>query len=220
MTPLSLGCIYYFVFTRILNVTRELYLPFVLSGTLLWGFFSSTLIEGVDGLVGNVSLLSKIAIPVQVFALTGTLTNVLTFLFGLPVILAATLLMGGALSASLLLFPLQFGLLSLMAYGLALIFGMGFVYFRDMKQIVQIGLQVWFYATPVLYTDEMIPPHLRHYLFLNPIGPLFVSMRQTLLHGTWPTPVDTLHATLCTIAILLCAGTLLRTVGRTIPEAL
>ena len=76
--------------------------------------------------------------------------------------------------------------LFLMAYSAALVASMLYVYFRDLKHLTSIVLQIWFYATPVVYDESMVPSKYRWILFANPLGNLFSGVHRLLTGGSVP----------------------------------
>lgn len=185
--PLGLCGIYYIVFKQILNVNIPHYVPFILSGVIPWTFFSSTVIEGTETLAGNSGLVTKVPIPTQVFPLVACITNFITFVLALPIVIAFGIYSGVTLGPSLLWLPVLSLTLFMMAHSLALIFSVLYVYLRDLKHAISLVMQVWFYATPIIYRAEMIPSSLKSLLYWNPVGILFMSFHEIMLGQSLPT---------------------------------
>lgn len=186
LSPMAMAMVYYFVFKLVLNVKVPHYLPFILSGVLPWAFFSQSLIEGLESIVVNWGLISKVPIPIQVFPFVGTLTNLVTLCLGLPIVIGIAVVSGVNLGASLLLLPFYFFALFILTYSFALVLSVFYVYFRDLKHIMSIVVQLWFYATPVIYDEKMIPGKYQWILYLNPLGTVFTGLHQVLVKGMWP----------------------------------
>lgn len=186
LTPMAMAAIYYFVFKVILNIQVPNYLIFILSGVLPWTFFGQTVMEGMDALVGNLGLISKVPVPLQVFPYVGSITNLVTLGFSMPILLGAALFSNVSLGPSLIMLIFLFGALFMLAYTISLALAIAFVYFRDLKHLMGIVMQLWFYATPVIYEESMIPPKYKWILFLNPVGSIFTGIHQILGRGQWP----------------------------------
>lgn len=186
LSPLSLVGIYYFVFKTIMKIDSPNYLAYLVSGILPWAFFSQTVIEGMESISGNANLISKIPIPLQVFPLVCTATNFVTLIFALPIMVGVALVSGISLGPSLVSLPLFLGAIAVVGYSFALILGLLFVYFQDLRHITALLIQLWFYATPVLYRFEMVPPQYKIFIYANPIGSSIVAIHQILSNGTWP----------------------------------
>ena len=186
LSPLSLVGIYYFVFKVILKVDSPNYLAYLVSGILPWAFFSQSVMEGMESISGNANLISKIPVPLQVFPLVGTATNFVTLIIAVPIMIGVALVSGIHLGPSLLALPLFLGVIALIGYAAALILGLLFVYFQDLRHITALLIQLWFYGTPVLYRAEMIPHQYKFLIYLNPIGSAIVSIHEILSNGAWP----------------------------------
>jgi ABC-type polysaccharide/polyol phosphate export permease len=181
-----LSMIYYFVFKMILKVEKEHYLPFILTGVFPWVFFSQSILESVESIVGNQSLISKIPIPLQAFPLVGVLTNLLTLLFSLPVLIGIHLVSGLSFHLGTLWFFIFILFLFLQAYSISGILAILFVYLRDLKHAISLLMQILFYATPVLYDESMVPEKYSWVLTLNPVGGIFTGLRTSFLYGELP----------------------------------
>lgn len=186
LSPLGMTAVFYFVFKVVLDIKIPNYLVYILSGMLPWVFFSQTLAEATEVIVSNGSLSTKAPIPQQVFPFVGALTNFVTFTLSIPVLILVALVMDVKLGLSLLILPIYMGLFFFLTYGFAVIFSIGNVFFRDLKHLITILLQVWFYGTPVLYLLSMVPENLRWLLYFNPVVGFYIGVRQILISAQWP----------------------------------
>ena len=205
LSPLSLVGIYYFVFKVIMQVSTPHYLAYLVSGILPWAFFQQTIMEGMESIAGNSNLISKIPIPLQVFPLVGTVTNLVTLALALPIMIGVAVLSGIQLGPSLLALPFFFLVIATVAYAMSLIIGIVFVYFQDLRHITGLVMQLWFYATPVLYREEMIPDRYKFLVYVNPIGSAVVSIHQILSIGMWPDPKHFFTALIWAVISMLVA---------------
>lgn len=188
--PTAMAITYYFVFKVIIKVQIPHYLVFIITGTLPWAYIAQTLNEGMESIVGNWGLLSKIPIPSHVFPMVGALTNLITLLLALPIMIGTAVLTGVHLGPSLFLIPGLYLGLFLITYSFAFILASTFVYFRDLRHIIAIILQLWFYMTPVIYDEAMIPEKYKAVLYLNPYGAFFTTFHKIFIYGSWPTQIE------------------------------
>jgi ABC-type polysaccharide/polyol phosphate export permease len=179
--PLVLCGIYYFIFHEILQVKIPNYVIFILSGVIPWTFFSTSVIEGTETLIGNAPLLTKVPILPQTFPFVACLTNFITFLLAMPIVFSFGLILGVSYSLQLLYLPILAVILFSMAYSLTLILSVAYVYLRDLKHALGLLMQIWFYATPILYKSEMIPQKFQGFLYINPLGGLFACFHRLFL---------------------------------------
>lgn len=183
LVPASTAAVYFLVFQFVMKVQIENYLLFILTGVLPWTFFSGTIAQGTECIVTNLGLVNKVPIPAFVFPYTEALTAFINLLFATPVVFVVMLLTNSPLTWALLQVPVLLFFLFMMAYNLAIMCSLLFVYFRDLRHIISIVLQLWFYLTPILYRVEMIPEKYHPLLLLNPIGPLFNGLHQSIVYG-------------------------------------
>ncbi len=192
LSPTAMGFVYYFVFKIILKVQIPHYLAFVLSGVMPWAFFNQTVLEGMESIVGNWGIVSKVPIPIQVFSYVNALTNLTTLFLAIPVLIGASVFTDVPLSLSVLCLPFLLLALFLIAYFVSLILSILFVFFRDLRHLMGIILQLWFYATPVIYEEGMIPNKHRWIIEVNPLATVFIAIHKVMAQGVWPTRVELL----------------------------
>ena len=187
LVPAAMAGVYFFIFKYVIKVQIENYLIFVLSGVIPWTFFSNVIIFGMESIVCNGQLLNKVPIPPNVFPLSEALTGFINLLFSLPVLLVVLVLSKISISlvALFCMLPLIL-MLSLQAYSLSLMLGEIFVYFRDLRHVVAIGMQIWFYLTPVVYSADMIPEQANIIRVLNPVFYLFQGFHSIMAYGVAP----------------------------------
>jgi ABC-2 type transport system permease protein len=220
LSPIAMAGMYYFVFNLVLKVRMPHYLVFVLSGTLAWSYFAQTVTEGMESIVGNQSMVTKVPVPIQIFSLSGALTNLINLALSLPILVAAALLTSTPLGAPLLAVPFYIGALFLIAYGTALIFAITFVYFRDLRHILGIVMQVWMYATPIFYDEAMVPAQFRFITYLNPLAAICTGLHRAFVQCAWPIPAH-IGIILAWVAIVSSAALALQVrFARQVPENL
>ena len=181
LSPLAMSAIYYFVFKSILHIERPHYLPFILSGVLPWSFFAQSLSESTESIVANQALISKIPIPIHIFPYVVTLTNFSTLLFALPVIFVLAILSGVSVGLNMLWVLYFFAALLILGYSIGAVLSIFFVYLRDLRHAVTLLLQIWFYATPIIYDSSMIPQKYFWLLYLNPVGSIFEGIHESMM---------------------------------------
>lgn len=194
LIPISQAAIYYFVFQRIMKIQIENYVPFILSGVMFWVFFSNTLNEAMESLLNHSNLISKIPIPLQVFPWVASLSHGINLALAIPVIMLVVLLSGLPITPAFALIPLLLIEIVVIAFSMGLVLALLMVFFRDLRYVLALVLQVWMYATPVIFHERMIPESMRWILWANPIGQLFPAVHEIVLTGQVPA-ISTLGAT-------------------------
>ncbi len=201
--PLALVGIFYVVFKVILKISIPHYITFLLSGIIPWTFFSISIIEGTETLNGNSALLTKVPVPPQVFPLVACITNFVTFWLAQPILLGTAFFSGVQIQTSILLLPLLGLILFMMAHSLSLILSVAYIHLKDLKHAISLIMQIWFYATPVLYSPELIPSKYLHLVGWNPVGRLFVCFHKVFL-GQYLILSDVLISILWALVFFVC----------------
>jgi ABC-type polysaccharide/polyol phosphate export permease len=185
VNPLLLLLIYSFVFTVVLPGAHppelEPFAVFMFCGILPWTWFSSSLLESANVLVAGGNLIKKVLFPAEVLPIVSVLAGLVHFFLGLP-ILAAFLIYYRVpvVPTDLLWFPVIVAIQLLLTVGLALIVSSLTVHFRDVRDLLQNLLTLWFFATPIIYPMSQVPPRVRYILNLNPFTHLAVAYQEVL----------------------------------------
>jgi ABC-type polysaccharide/polyol phosphate export permease len=160
----------------------EPYFLFLFCGILPWTWFQSSIAESASILMASGNLIKKVLFPAEVLPVVSVLANLIHFLFALPILLAC-LAVAGRLTPAALLLPLPLLVQLVFTLGLALFFSALTVHFRDLRDLLQHILHVWFWGSPILYFYGDIHGMLRSVLRLNPLSHVLVSYQQMLLLG-------------------------------------
>jgi len=189
INPLLLLLTYGLVFTYMLPVQRgpetEPYFLFLFCGILPWTWFSASLMESTGVLIAGGNLIKKVLFPAEVLPVVTVLANLAHFLLGLP-ILILFLLIKGHLTWTALLLPLPMAVQLLVTLGLALLVSSLSVHFRDIQNILTHVLQLWFFATPVLYPYSQAGGIMHTLLRFNPMTHVLVGYQDLLFYGVLP----------------------------------
>ena len=204
LQPLVQAAVLTFLFTKVFKVHRAPHYPlYVLSGIMTWQAFSGGVNGATTSAVDNASLLRKIPLPSVVFPLAQVVSVLLVFCLQSVILLAAALAYG-TIGVKVLLLPLVPVLLGVMATGIGCLACAFHPAVRDVKFLVESGLLMAFYATPILYDPSKLPVGLRGFLALNPMYGV-VTLARTALMGQ---PFDG-----TALSISFGAGLVLVTVG-------
>jgi ABC-type polysaccharide/polyol phosphate export permease len=198
--PLALGLILSFALGKVLGtgITAE----FLLAGLFPWFWFQSSVQSASGSFIGNAGLLKKVRFPRAVLPLSAVLGNTLQFLLSLPV-LAIFLIAGGhEPTVQWVALPLVFGLQFLLITGLAFFVASVTVFFRDLEHIIEVLLNLLFYATPIIYAADRVPDSYEWVIRVNPLAPLAEAWRDILLDAKWPAG-DLVYSVGLTAVVLL-----------------
>lgn len=185
--PLALVAITVVVFSFVFGDQAEspTYALHVIIGFVHWLFFSQSILKIVYIFPGNVNLIKNHRFPLLALPVSALLSRFVDYLVGLAILGLAMAILGHSFSlGSLLFFALLLVVQIFFQFGLGLLFATLNLLVRDIQHLVEILLQVWFYATPVIYTLAMLPSSIAELLVINPLTTLFSTYRQLVLGGT------------------------------------
>lgn len=181
--PLAIFSVLYFVFGRFfrLEVGIEHYPLYLLLGIVLFTYFSDATSLAMHSIVTRGALLRKLAFPRLVIPVSVTATAALTF--GVNLLAVGAFVAWNAIAPSarwLLIAPL---LLELYAFvlGVSLILATLFVRFRDIGQVWELGVQLLFYASPIIYPLGFLPPWAKPILVANPFVQVVQDLREIVI---------------------------------------
>lgn len=175
--PIMTTFIYVFVFGNIAKLSTD-GIPqplFYMSGIVIWNYFSDCFMKTSDTFTQNASIFGKVYFPRLITPLSIVFSNGLKFLiqFSLFLILYIYFLYIGSQFnfhiSSLLILPYLVVLMSLLGLALGLIFSSLTTKYKDLKFLIQFGVQLLMYATPVIYPLSSISEQYQFYFKLNPI---------------------------------------------------
>jgi ABC-type polysaccharide/polyol phosphate export permease len=171
---------------------------------IFWTFFSSTINDMVDSLVGNMNLVSKIYFPREILPIASLLARLVdTFIAFILLILLMLYFKVKINFSGLLFLPLILLIQISLSLGLGFIGGALNVFYRDVRHIIVLGLQLWFYASPIIYPVSAVPERLRFVYFLNPMAGVLESYRSILLYQGYPDMSVLISAGVSIIVLLI-----------------
>ncbi len=180
---------------------------FVVSGLVPWFYFSNATSGASGSIVANTQLISKVYFPRLAIPLAAVLANLVDLSVGLLLELALLVGFGVPLGVQLLAVPLLVGLSVLTALGVSVWLSALDVQYRDVRYAVPFFVQVWLFATPVIYAVQDVPERWRPLLVLNPMTGVIEGFRWALL-GIGDPPLPALAVTLVIVSVLLGTGSL------------
>lgn len=192
LNPLGMMLVLTIAFSAVFRFdTQYSYAAYVLSGLLVWNFFSQTTTASMVNLVWGGGLLHRIYVPRTSFALAAILTGLVNFLFSMVPLVIVMLITNVPLHWNLFLFPIPLIFLAAFSLGLGLLISTFAVYFPDVSEMYGIAMLGWMYVTPIIYPESILPETYRFWItHLNPMYYMVELFRQLVYIGTMPTLVD------------------------------
>lgn len=201
--PLLLFSVLYLVFSFFLRFDIEHYNLYLLLGIIIWGYLAEGTSNAISSLTSKSGLITRVYFPRSIIIIASTLTSLLTLLLNLIVFAVFFIFSGVALTPTIFLIILFLIELYLIVLGLGLLISSLNVKYRDLSHIWEIILQAGFWATPIIYSIEMIPSKFHFWLFANPMTRIIQYSREAVIYGQWPSWSGVLGSVLLAIVIFL-----------------
>ncbi len=193
--PLALMLVYVFIFAFVFRIkiggTVDLprdYTVFLLSGLIPWFAFQEAMNKGVGVIVGNSSLVKQVVFPIEVLPVKVVISSLCTQFIATVLLSVYLLLRYGSVPWTYALLPILFVFQSLAMIGVAYVFASVGVYFRDLKDFVQVFCIAGMYIMPIFYLPTMVPEIFRPLLYCNPFSYLAWCYQDVCYFGRFEHP--------------------------------
>lgn len=185
LQPMSLMLLFTFIFSYILKMKLSglPYPVFFYAGILPWTFFSSSLNYSIPSLTNHYNLITKIYFPREILPLSGIIVAFVDYLIALLFFVILLVIYGISLSITVLWIIPLFVMLFIFTVSVALFLSGLNVYYRDVKLATSFIIQLWFFASPVMYSIDQLDMKLKIFLFLNPLTFIIENMRRVVLEA-------------------------------------
>jgi lipopolysaccharide transport system permease protein len=205
--PICMTTILTAVFYKLFDQPIREYAPLVLAGLATWNYVLTVVSHGCHCFFLGESYIRQYPAPLAIYPLRTALGGTVHFLLALSVVVMLSWYCNGFQNVSALvsLVPTIF-LLFVFAWSAAVLAGVANVHFQDTQHLTEVGFQMLFYATPIIYRAELLQKNgLGWLVHLNPLVSLLELVRQPILRGEVPT-LGTFAAAGTTVVVTLLAA--------------
>ena len=215
INPLLTTLMFTVVFGNIANIPTDgmSQIVFYMLGTTVWTYFSSCLTKTSSTFTANAAIFGKVYFPRLVTPISTVISGLINFGVQFLMFLgfmAYFMIKGSPIEPNLwiLITPLLLVQLAALALGFGIIISSMTTKYRDLAVLVTFGVQLWMYATPVVYPASQIGGKLKTLMMLNPVSPIVESFRYAFL-GSGSIPWNYLGISVVTTLVVLFAGVVL-----------
>lgn len=159
------------------------YVLFLYSGLLPWTFFTNAVSTSSHSLIASAQMITKVYFPRSLVPLAAVLVRLSDFLAASVILFVLMVYYGRAFTSAMLLLPFLILHLTLLALGLGLLFAALNVKYRDIGTVLPVLLQLWLFASPVIYPATFVPAKWKWLYELNPLTGLISGFRAALLNA-------------------------------------
>ena len=181
------------------------YALLALSGSVIWLFFANSVTLAANSLVGNAPLITKVYFPRLLVPVAPVVAGLVDFVLALGVLVAV--MAGYAFWPGWgehFLFVLPFVVLAVAsAIGVGALLAAVNVRFRDVRYVVPFLMQLWLFASPVVYSAELLPDSWRTVYYLNPMAGVVEGFRWSVLGGARPDEISVGLSALSALVLLV-----------------
>lgn len=205
--PFAIVAVFYFVFAVGFRAQGQNGAPFILwfvCGLSPWFFFSETLPAIANSITGNAHLVKKTIFPTEVLPLVHITAGLIPHLIFMLVVAGLLVYFKIPLSVERLLAVYYLICTATLLLGLGWLLSALQVFYRDVAQALTIILNLWFWATPIVWSKTIVPQAYSGFLSLNPVFYIVEGYRGLLIYNTttWPTTQETICFWAVTLTVL------------------
>lgn len=215
INPLLTTIMYTIVFGNIANISTDgmPQIVFYMLGTTVWTYFSTCLTKTSTTFTTNATIFGKVYFPRLVTPISTVISGLINFAVQFVMFLCFAIYFyvnGSPIEPNMyiLITPLLLAQLALLSLGFGVIISSLTTKYRDLAVLVTFGVQLWMYATPVVYPASQIGGKLKTLMMLNPVSPIVESFRYAFL-GSGSIPWNFLGISVITTLVVLFIGVVL-----------
>lgn len=186
LNPLMMMTVLTIVFSTLFRFDIPNYPVYLLSGQLIYSFFSEATNMSMSSIINSASLIKKVYIPKYIFPVSRVLSSFVTLLLSLLAMVIVMVVTQVKFNWVILFFPIPLIYILVFSIGMGLLLSVLAVYFRDVIHLYSVLLSAWMYLTPIMYPINMVPDYVKRFIFWNPMYYFVEIFRQIVLYGEWP----------------------------------
>ena len=204
LQPVAFMTIFTIVFSKFAKMNSDgiPYPVFSYTGLVPWVLFSTVISLSVNSVAANMGLVKKIYFPREVFPLGVIIGCLVDFLVASILVAGLMFIYKVPVTLEIFWLPLLVGIEVVLLAGISLWASAVNVFFRDVKYIVPLVVQLGLFVTPVIYASSAVPGRMRMFYMLNPMAIVIENIRRVVLQGR---PPEFLPVAVSAVAVTLFA---------------
>lgn len=189
LNPLLTMVVQYIVFSNLFRFDVPNYQVYLLSGIIIFNYFSESCGMALTSIVGNASLITKVYVPKYIYPLTRILSSLVNLAISIIPLLMVSFVSGILPTKAYLLIPFMLVCLATFCLGLGMFLAAAMVFFRDIQFLWGVLTMIWMYLTPIFYPESILPEQVAWVLKFNPLYYFITFLRTCIMQGISPEPV-------------------------------
>lgn len=191
LNPLLLMAVFTFVFTQLLpsGQAKPAFPIFFLAALLPWQWFANSVTGTLGSIVNSGHLIKKVYFPRELLPVSVVLSNMVNYLLSIPALLLFMAFLRPVFNAHLLWLPLLIVTQALLLIGVGFFLSALNVFFRDTSVLVEVGLNAWFFLTPIIYDAKDVAGQFANLMYyLNPLASIIANYRDVFYYNSAASP--------------------------------
>ncbi|MCI5698915.1 MAG: ABC transporter permease [Lachnospiraceae bacterium] len=194
LNPLCTMIVLSIVFSNLFKMDIENFPLYILSGQVIFNFFSEATTNAMNAIIGSASLLKKAYMPKYLFVLSRVTASAVNVMASFAALIVVMLVTRADFHWTIVLAVIPILLVVVFASGVGLILATYAVKFRDILHLYSVFITALLYLTPIIYPMSMLPGMVRKIVMLNPLTNMVLMFRDLALNGVLPSPFSFLLA--------------------------
>ncbi len=203
LNPLLMMIVLSIVFSNLFRFRIENYPLYILSGQLIYNFFSEGTSRSMSAVIDNASLIKKVYIPKYLFAFSRILSSFINLMASFCALIIVMIFTDARLYYTTILAIIPIFLLTVFATGIGLILAAVAVKFRDMIHLYGVLLVALNYLAPIIYPMSILPGKINFLVRLNPITQVLNVFREVVIYGQLPSAGSVLYSLVMAVIALV-----------------
>lgn len=205
LNPLFMMIVLSVVFSNLFKFDIEYFPVYLLSGQLIFNFFSESTTNAMSAIIANGPLIKKIYVPKYMFVISRIFSSSINLLASFTALIFVMLAMRVDLHYTVLLVPIPLVFIIFFSLGIGLILSAIAVKFRDIVHLYSVFVTALMYLTPVIYPMSILPEWLEKIVLINPITNILIMFRDVMMNNTVPS-ITSIVIAIVETAIALVLG--------------
>lgn len=189
LNPLLTMSVQYIVFSNLFRFDLPYYPVYLISGIVMFNFFTESCGMTMGSILGNASLIKKVYVPKYIYPLTRVLSSMVNLIISLVPLFLVVLISGLRPTKAYFLVSFELVCLLIFCLGVGMMLASAMVFFRDTQFLWGIISMLWMYITPLFYPESILPENLNFILKMNPLYYFVKFTRICIIDGVSPEPI-------------------------------
>lgn len=186
LSPLLMLCVLAMIFGQFFGHSTSHYIIYLFSGQIVFNYYTESTNEGMNALMSNANIFSKINVPKYLFLFSKNISALINFGIILVVYFAFVWVDGIIFTWKFLCLVYPIICLIFINLGIGLILSALFIFFRDIQYLYRLFTQVVMYGSAIFYNIDRLPQHIQSVFYCNPIFVCITYFRSIVINNTIP----------------------------------